>query len=194
MGTRRDTTGRPAPGEPTPEPPRVLYDPTLYPPTDPVVPKRGRARALDFEPIHGPPVKKRRVEPPPKSASTPAPPPPPQPKQTTLFTSNKSGPITRTRDGKFVPVPTLPKPPRWGLSPEERAELGLEPLIATELRHEQRSGDGGLSTSTSGSGVGLDANAARNQVRRSCHQSFRLPIDYIYFIVARCEHLCKGRR
>ena len=50
MGNGGGITREPAPHEPTP----ILYDPTLYPPTKPVVPKQGRARALDFEPIDSP--------------------------------------------------------------------------------------------------------------------------------------------
>jgi hypothetical protein len=172
------STSQPAAHGPTPPPPRNLYDPTLYPRIDPVVPKRGRARALDFEPIDDPPAKKRRVNPLPKSVSTPAPQPPPQPKQTTLFTANKSGPISRTRDGKFVPVPTLPKPPKWGLSPEERAALGLEPFIATKAIGESPSRDGGSSIGTSDSNVYLDMNTPRNQVRRRSCQSPNLLVDY----------------
>jgi len=175
--TRGDVTGQPAPHQPTPGPPRVLYDPTLYPPTDPVVPKQGRARALDLEHIDHPPTKKRRVEPSPTLVSTSA--PPPQPKQMTLFTANKSGPITRTRDGKFVPVPTLPKPAKWGLNPEERARLGLEPLIVAEVRGESRYGAGGLSTSTSDSVVYRDITP-RNQVRSRRHRGSMLLVDYMH--------------
>lgn len=164
ISTRGDTTGQSAPRAPTPEPPRVLYDPTLYPHTDPVVPKRGRARALDFESVDDLPTKKRRIEPPPKSAAISA--PPPQPKKTTLFTANKSGPITRTRDGKYVPVPTLPKPRKWGLGSEKRAELGLEPLVMNEISGEPRSGDGESSIST-----------ARNPVCHGRLQTSRLLID-----------------
>lgn len=167
MGNVGGTTGRPAPHEPTPAPLQVLYDPTLYPLIEPVVPKRGRARALDFEPIDDPPTKKRRVNPPPKSISTSTPPPPPpQPKKTTLFTANKSGPITRTRDGKFLPVPIPPKRPKWGLSPAERVGLGPEPLIVVEVGGESPPGDGGSSVSTLNSSSYLDTNTPRNQVRR----------------------------
>jgi len=161
------TTGQPGPHGPTPTPAAqsMLYDPTLYPPTSPVVPKRGRARALDFDPIDDPPTKKRRVSPPPQLASTPAP-PPPQPKKTTLFTANKSGPITRTRDGKFVPVPALPKPPRWGLNPEEGAEPGPEPLIVPDIGGEPSSRDWGSSTRTLDLGPVLNLDTPRSQVRR----------------------------
>ena len=164
ISTRGDTTGQSPPRAPTLDPPRVLYDPTLYPHTDPVVPKRGRARALDFEPVDDLPTKKRRIEPPPKFAAISA--PPPQPKKTTLFTANKSGPITRTRDGKYVPVPTLPKLRKWGLGSEKRAELGLEPLVMDEIRGESRSGDGESSIST-----------ARNPVCHGCRETSRLLID-----------------
>ena len=165
------TTGHPAPYEPTP----TLYDPTLYFPANPVVPKRGRARALDFEPIDDPPTKKRRVNPPPTSASTSAP-PPPQPKQVTLFTANKSGPITRTRGGTFVPVPAPPKPPKWGLSPEERADLGLGPLIVTKVAGESQSREGGSSIPILDPG---SLNTPRNQVRRRSYRSPSLSIDYM---------------
>ncbi len=178
MDSGGGTTGQPAPHEPTPEPRRILYDPTLYPPTKPVVPKQGRARALDFEPTDAPPTKKRRVDPPPKSASTSAP-PPPQPKQVTLFTANKSGPITRTRDGKFVPVPTLPKPHKWDLSSEERAGLGLEPLIVPEISDESQSRDGGSSIRTLDSGLYADLHTPRNQVCHRSYQSSSQHADYM---------------
>ena len=164
------TTGQLAPYEPIPVPRRILYDPTLYPPTKPIVPKQGRARALDFEPTDDPPVKKRRVDPPLKLATTSAP-PPPQPKQVTLFTANKSGPITRTRDGKFVPIPALPKPPKWDLSPEGRAGLGLEPVIVPEISGESQPRDGGSSIRTLDSGLSPDLNTPRNQVGRDPYQS-----------------------
>ena len=165
------TMSHPAPHEPTP----TLYDPTLYFPANPVVPKRGRARALDFEPIDDPPTKKRRVNPPPTSASTSAP-PPPQPKQVTLFTANKSGPITRTRDGTFVPVPALPKPPKWGLSAEERTDLGLEPLIVPEITGEAQSREGGSSIHILDPGP---LNTPRNQVHHRSYQNPSLLTDYM---------------
>jgi hypothetical protein len=179
MGTGGDILGQSAPHGPMPEAPQDLYDPTLYPPTDPVVPKRGRARALDFAPIDDPPTKKRRVEPPSRSASTFAQPSLPQPKNTTLFTANKSGPITRTRDGKYVPVPAQPKPRKWALSPEERVGLGLEPFIVSEVTDESCSGDGGSRISTPNLDARLNMNTdPRNPVGGRRHpRSFSFNVN-----------------
>lgn len=186
------TMGQLAPQQPVPVPRRILYDPTLYPPTKPVVPKKGRARALDFEPTDDPPTKKRRVDPPPKVGSTSAP-PPPQPKQVTLFTANKSGPITRTRDGKFVPVPALPKPFKWNLSSEERAGLGLEPSIVPGISSESQSRDEESSSRTLDSTLYPDLNTPRNQVGRRSDQSSSQRVDYMQLYGSQVQALLQMR-
>lgn len=70
-------------------------------------------------------------------------------------------------------VPTLPKPPKWGLSSEKQAGLGLEPSAVDEVGGESRSDDEGSSIST-----------ARNQVRRGRHHGLDCMLTISTLMVA----------